>query len=461
MGPLLHCGGWLARHRLRLPAAILLPFLLTAQTDNGKDPVFSTVPFDQWVAQGDHVDIPWRVKISPPQLDEHQRFLVTVTITVDGRHLSKRSPGGELLMLMQIEDSQGHVYQGHGSEALSDIHEELRQADIVYTHNALVIPGDYKVTLAMLHRGTSDQPRDQDRGDHDLGHLALHVAALKNDPLPSPWEGTTPVEIIPKENGAEEWFHPDLTGRLHLPAATRRPVRIELLINPPRSRSGGEFYRQGMSALIAQMKVLSAMEVRNGTINITLLDAQHRLAVTLSRHDGALDWNEIKPLLLKANPNVIDVHHLGTHGEEAEFVASEIRRRLQQDSSSDERRPQPQPILIFLSTPGILGTAGGKSVSLGEFHDATAYLVRYHPPVAFRQIMEAAEANSDNETASRRQGGPPRALPMPGTPQGEPDEKTTTLQDVLRSLKPRIFDVNNPAQFREAVAAILEEISKM
>src|ERR1022692_2230689 len=161
MGSLLHCGGRLARHRLSLLAPALFSLLLasawSAQTDNTKDPVFSTVPFDQWVAQGDHVDIPWKVKVSTPQLDNHQRFLVTVTITVDGKHLSKSLPNGELLMLMQIEDSQGRVYQGHAVEQLGDMGKDLRRADIVYTHSALVIPGDYRFTLAMLHRGGADQ----------------------------------------------------------------------------------------------------------------------------------------------------------------------------------------------------------------------------------------------------------------------------------------------------------------
>jgi hypothetical protein len=115
--------------------------------------------------------------------------------------------------------------------------------------------------------------------------------------------------------------------------------------------------------------------------------------------------------------------------------------------------------LIFLGTPGSLGTAAGKNVSLGELHEANAYLVRYHPPVALRQMMETAEANADSD--GRRRRGASQALPMPDAPRGEPDEKTTAFQDVLRALKPRIFDVDNPAQFREALAAILEDISKM
>jgi hypothetical protein len=413
------------------------------------------------------------MKISAPQLDDHQRFLVTATITIEGKHLAKLpaslspakdatpSAGGELLMMMQIEDSQGHAYQGHVAVPLSDIQQDVRQADIVYTQSALVIPGDYRVTLAMLHRGS---------GDHDLGHLTVHVAPLKSDPLANPWDGSPAVEIIGKEGWMEEWFHPDVTGHLHLPVDSHRPVRIELLLNVPRSRFAGEYYRQCMSGLLAQLKVLSQMEVRNGSMNVTLLDVQHRSAVALSRHDRALDWNEVKAALEKANPNVISVHSLGNGSEEAEFLAAEVRRRLQADSIGDERSPSPLPILIVLSAPAVLGRdSSGKPVSFADVHEGNVYLLRYHPSIALQEMRDGgtsggAEVDSVPELdfGGRRQAAPPRTLPMPSAPQGPfPEERTTTLHEMLKSLKPRIFDVNNPLQFRETLAALLEEISRM
>ncbi len=477
MVPLLHCGGWLARRRLRLLKAILFSLLLSslisAQSNDDKDPVFSTVPFDRWVAQGDHVDIPWKVKISPPQLSEQQRFLVTVTITVDGKHLAKRPPGGELLMLVQIEDSQGRVYQGHASVALTDMNKDVRRADFVYTHSALVIPGDYRLTLAMLHR--SDLNRNQ--GDHNLGHGVLHVAPLKNDPLPDLWTGAPPVEIIGKESEMEEWFHPDLTGRLYLPVETRRPVRIELLVNLPKSRSAGEYYRQCMGGLLAQMKVLSQMELGNGTMNITLLDVQHHRAVALSRRGGSLDWSELQAALEQANPNVIDVRNLGTTREEAEFLAAEARGKLAENpGGSDERRSEPLPILIVLSVPAMLGgEVSGTPVSSAEIHEHNVYLLRYHPPITRKlarppamgpiNINDAAIPDYDisGGRAAAAMGGPPRMrqgpAPMPQGPFAA--EKAISLQEVLKSLKPRIFDLQSPLQFREALAAILEEISRI
>jgi hypothetical protein len=481
MGLLLHCEDWLewgrhpcrpsTRRALSVTAFCLtLAFAAFGQTDPkkdpSKDPIFSTVPFDRWVAQGDHVDIPWKVKNSPPQLDDHQRFLVTVTITIDGKNLARlpgssaqlpdsSANGGELLMLMQIEDSQGHTFQGHTPVPLSEVTQDLRRSDVTYTQSALLIPGDYRVTLAMLHRASSA---------HNLAHLTVHVPPLKNDPLANPWEGTPAAEIIGKESEMEEWFHPDLTGRLHLPVEPHRPVRIELLLNAPKSRSAGEYYRQCMSGLLGQLKVLSQMDVRNGIMNITLLDVQHRRAVALSRRDGNLDWNELKPALEKANPNVIDVHALGNGSEESEFLAAEVRRRLQASSLADERSTAPRPILIVLSAPTMLGKdSSGKLPSFGEVHEGNVYLVRYRPSIALQELRDAvADSDSSSGFDARGRGGPPRSLPMASAPSGPyPDEKAIPLHDVLKPLKPRIFDVSNPSQFRETLAAILEELSKM
>jgi hypothetical protein len=62
------------RHSRCFPVLILSAFscftLTPAARAQKADPLFSTVPFDQWVAQGDHVDIPWKTKIYRALLDD-------------------------------------------------------------------------------------------------------------------------------------------------------------------------------------------------------------------------------------------------------------------------------------------------------------------------------------------------------------------------------------------------------
>ena len=101
---------------LMLTAAILAPAPSQAQE---KDPAFARIPFDQWVAQGNHEDFPWKVNTHSPELTGDQRLMVEARITVDGNSSANRVSGGEVLMLIQIEDGQGHIYQAHGTEKAS------------------------------------------------------------------------------------------------------------------------------------------------------------------------------------------------------------------------------------------------------------------------------------------------------------------------------------------------------
>jgi hypothetical protein len=490
MRPLPNCGGWSGRRWLSVPVLVLYAVALNLAANpaaatpkvaarDDKDKVFSEIPFAQWLEQGDRVDIPWKVKIDPPQLDDQQRFLVTANVTLDGKHLAKRPPGGELLMLMQIEDSQSHVYQGHASMPLKDMDKDIKRAELNYIHSALVVPGDYRITLAMLVRGNGDR----NLSDYNLVRSTLHVAPLKDDPLPHAWDGMKPVEILGKETEMEGWFHPDFTGRLHLPVESRKPVRVELLVNLPRSRSG-VYYRQSMRGLLPELKALSQMELRNGVMNITLLDVQHRRAVAVSRRGESLEWDELKAALDQANPNTIDVRALQTGGQEADFVVTEMRRRLQNNfASGDERRSEPAPVLIVLTTPAVFGRdAEGLSGSLEDIHEANVFLVDYHPtfprmmmPVRGRGMpgsypgMPGPPLNDnlpDYDVTNRMpRRYPPAMTPLPPAPTprqaSSPTMQMETISELMRPLKPRIFTVENPWQFRVALAAILEDIARM
>ena len=56
-----------------------------------------------------------------------------------------------------------------------------------------------------------------------------------------------------------------------------------------------------------------------------------------------------------------------------------------------------------------------------------------------------------------------RSLLVPRRPPWNLPERKgfISLQDVLNSVKPRVFTVKSPLQFREALSAILEDISHL
>ena len=470
-------GDWSGQHLccfLTLTLSTLFSVLLTPAVRAQKaDPLFSTVPFGQWVAQGHHADIPWKVKIRPTELGNDQRLVVAIDITVDGYNLAHRPPGGELVTLIQIEDSQGRIYQDHGVISLKHLNRDVRRADIVFMHRAMVMPGDYHLTLALLHAAS---------GDHDLMRETIHVEPLKKDPLPSSWEGLPPVEIFGREDGMEMWFHPEMTGRLRIPVENHLPVRIELMVNlPPWS---GYLYSVCMRTLIPQLKALSEMGLRNGVINITLLDVPHRQAIPITRQGQPLDWRALKTGLDKANPNMVDVRALGQQVPAADFLSEEIRQRIaEQAAGAAGAEEKSRLILIVVGVSEQYGIAPSwKPAVLNNVAVEEAYLIRDFPP--FNELQSPLGPN-DLANASRMQppidrgagapiritldseipvpNGAPRRLLVPRRPPWNLPERKgfISLQDVLNSVKPRVFTVKSPLQFREALSAILEDISHL
>jgi hypothetical protein len=338
-----HSRGDHGKRYALLPVTLSASFVFAQTADNSKDPVFSTVPFDRWIAQGDHTDVPWKVQIRSPELDDDQRLMVTASITIDGKSLDKHPPGGDLLSLMQVEDSQGHVYQSHGTLSLKDLNRDVRRADIIYTHQALVISGEYRITLALLNTFN---------GDHNLLRATVHAEPLQNDPLPKSWEGLPVVEILDKENTAEPWFHPELTGRLHLPVENRMPLRIELLVKlPPWSGRRAYISRWYLGTMIPQLEVISAIKLRNGTVNITLLDVPHRRALAVTRHGQPLDGAALESVLQTSNPDVVDVSTLAKPIPVVDFLTEEIGRRLADKSEAKSEageKTEPRVVFIFM-----------------------------------------------------------------------------------------------------------------
>src|SRR5438105_4661314 len=109
------------------------------------DPEFAKVPFGDWFEGGEQARMKWSASVSRPHLSVHQRLMVEVRITVDGAELARRRGNGELLMLMQFKDSEGRLYQDHGSMDLEKVEDAIRTEDVIYNQRAFVLPGDYRI----------------------------------------------------------------------------------------------------------------------------------------------------------------------------------------------------------------------------------------------------------------------------------------------------------------------------
>jgi hypothetical protein len=235
-----------------------------------------------------------------------------------------------------------------------------------------------------------------------------------------------------------------------LPLETRRPVRIELLVNLTPSEQASAMRRNSrtLGALIPALKVLSQIDALNGSLNIAALDLARRRVCFEQDSVRDLDWPRLKMSLAQADPNVIDVHSLENRGQNAQFFLTEVSRRIAAGGDAAAKLPaEPVRILIVLSGPVVFD----RSEDLHPIHptndlNCRVFYIRYHS----------------------RSMRPPSAPLLPSSASGHhPPTRSASgteldyLEQTLKPLKPRLFDVYSPQQFRKILGALMDEISRV
>lgn len=428
-----------------LPRWPLTPVLLVwslaaapfAPAQNGSpDSSFARIPFDEWLKGGDQTRMKWSVRVSHPQLSNHQRLLVEVETLVDGVELAKRRGKGQLVIFVQVTDAQDHRYQNHGVVDLEKLEEGIRAQMISYIHHLFVQPGDYRVAVAILATAT---------GEHSVKQEQLHVVALKNDPLPDAWRDLPPVEFLPPDEPPDSWYLPEVKGRLHLPLTTRHPARVEVLLNltPSERLSGSQrVQNRNLAALLPALKVISQIEASDAALDIKLLDLSRR-RVTFHQEDvRELDWARMRGSFAESDPGIIDVKSLGERHHAAAFFVKEVGRAIERAEA------KPARVLIVFSSPVEFESGEELSpIESGEIQDGIVFYIRYHVPV----VRPNPVPFQPPYPPVRR--GRPNFTPRPQPP------AVDQLAATLKPLAPRVFDIDSPEQFRKALATILAETS--
>ena len=402
------------------------------------DPVFSTIPFEQWMAQGQS-HIHWTARITDPVLSNHQRLTARSEMEIDGKELARRRGKGVFRMFVQLTDEQGRNWQSHDEIDLEKVEKGFHSSDAVYIQSFFVLPGDYKVSLLI---------EDTETGEHSAMRKKLHAVPLKNDPLPEAWRNLPSVEFIHPEKPPDNWYQPGVEGRLNLSVEPRHSVDIRLILNlTPSERFSGSTRVQSrnMGALIPSLKVLSQVAWRNATLSVEFLDLVRRQVVWRQNKVEELEWARASDSLAVANPGIIDVQSLLNRRYEAAFFLRDIFRAI--------GRPATIPrVLIILSAP-VAFEAGEEigSIKLTPRPDFSVYYIRYQPlpPLAFasprRRDGDMAEPLTKGMAAVHNLYGP----------------QIDQLEPMLKPIDPRLFDVSTPEQFRRAVSVILSEVARM
>jgi hypothetical protein len=418
-----------------------------AQDGGAPDPVFSAVPFERWLAEGEPTNLRWSVRVGGAELNNHQRLQCRLEIQVDGNELVSRRGHGQLGVMIQFEDSAKRVYQTHGSIDLQEVKDDTGKSNIQYLQDAFVLPGDYRVGVVIFDAKTRDHWAEQ---------KTLHVNPLRNDPLPGAWKDLPPVELLRSLEPPDSWYVPYVNSRLQVPVAPRRPVRLEVLMNaspsgPSRGLNTGTANNRNLANLVPALKVFSQLEVAGGSLHITLLDISNRRIIFEQDAVRQLDWTRLREALTAADPNKIDVRSLEHRGQNAPYFMQQVRERLASSGSPAGGANEPLHVLIVLAAPMTLDSGEKTRVPESEAkQQGPLYFVRYHlpperTPLGYEQFAR---------TSRRGYGG------MQPQPTGPP-EAFDSLQGVLKPLQPRLFDVYSPDQFRKALSSLLDEIARL
>ena len=438
-GPMRPCS-WLTPNACRVRCGVVRSFVLlflgaafTAQLSGQRgtlDPAFARIPFDQWLSEHDQAHFRWTMSVPRAELSFHQRLMARVEVTLDGRDLETRRGNGELVFFVQVTAGDGTRYQDHSSIDLSKLDENIKSANLEYLQRAFLLPGDYRLAVAVLYTAT---------GEHSARQTQFRVAPLQRDLLPDAWHDLPPVEFIGKAESPDSWYLPEIHGRLQWAASVHSPARINVILNvaPSVPAPGSRRPQSGdLAALLPTLKVIEQTGSTSVSEHVALLDLARRRSVFDQKDVHDLDWLRLKASLGEANTASIDVHSLSERHHDAQFFVSQVRSLL---------RGSEEPCVLVVLTKPVSFESGEdlEPVSLESLPACRVVYIRYRAPLQpgpFGRDMGARGRGS-------RMGGPM-------TRDRSFQEAVDELEGTLKPLSPKVFDVETPEQMARAVAEI-------
>jgi hypothetical protein len=409
----------------------------TALAQNGSlDSIFATIPFHEWFTEtgpaAGQTRIHWSAQIDRPVLSVHQRLFSRVEFSIDGAEIARRRGKGSLLMLIEIEDQQGRLWQDHDSINLESVDPGVKRNTIQYLQSFFVTPGEYRASFAVY---------DSASGEHSVIRRNFHANPLRDDPFERAWRSLPAIEFIGPSSPPDSWYLPFVRSRVDIKASAREPVTLDVVVNltPSEHLEGStRIQSRNLSQLIPSTKVLSQIQWTNVTVNVSLLDLARRRIVFEQNDVRRINWRRARASLGETNPGLIDVKALEEQKHEADFFVSSIRQKAEDAAASHSSH-----VLIVLSSP--VGFEQDQSLHPMEpiaHSGLKTYYIRYQPlsPITTAELGRMG-----------RQHLPPR----------EYGPLIDQLEPLLKPMEPKLFDVTTPEEFRRALAAILAEIEKI
>jgi len=387
--------------------------------------IFADSPFDKWQTERPRQEVPWEVRMSADRLSFHQRLIANIQVQISGPELLKRSHDERIVLLVQVINGQGVSFRDYGLLELDNLKPAVKGSDVEFAWQAFALPGQYEVSVALW---------DKKSGEHNFLRRLFHVAAYKNDPLPEMWRGLDAFEFwSTKRDGPEFMFHSDIEGRLHLPLATRRAVKLEVLLDmsPSAEIFRGSFghYNNYLATALPMFKVFSQITPGNGSRSAAALDLIER-RIPFEQNDGKeVDWQNLRKALSPDNgPGTVSVKNLQNRRQSPVYLREEIVRRLKAADGPDGK-PGEKPLHVFI----LIGTP------------MDFYVFPKLPEIETGNEEDCVIYYLQSEFVDRR--GITGAI--------------GSVEKMLKPLKIRSFRVESADDVRRALARIMEELGRI
>jgi hypothetical protein len=376
------------------------------------------IPFESWIAAGNVSEIPLTVEVSSPHLSILQRLVVNFRAAVSAKAVRALGPRAQLFFAVRLRPAGGAWIEDGVFAGMNPVNDLPKNAFIEFRSEALVLPGEYTVGFILY---------DSVTGRHSSRLRQLRVPRPSGDPLAETARNLPPVEFFIQSLGENSAYPAEPRARLWMPVPTRRPVRVELLVNfSPSEQFDGltPVHMRNTSTMLGMLRVLAQMEVPNGSLHITALDLLHRQVVFEQDNVRSLNLRRLHNALAQINPLRVSVQDLEERRRNAAFFRGVLQDLLQPTSSrparGGEASPEPYRVFVLLSSPQLFTEHSDLDpLPPLEGCDCRIYHLQYR-------------INSLNIWDQ--------------------------LPRILRELHPTRFQLESPADFRRALARILAEL---
>jgi hypothetical protein len=428
--------------------------------DEGENGGLPPIPFDALIAGNDTAQIPWEVLAGEWGLTAQQRLRATIEVRIPARQMASRLGTGKLIFMAQITDSQGHAYRNHQEYDLAALKLPPGTQYLSVAFNAFVLPGDYQLAIALYDTATKE---------YSVAHRDMRVAAIRNDPLPELWNGLPSVDFWPTRDPMET-----MQAKLSLALQTKRRIHVEVLLNTTFTKGvnpSKSLYDHSLTILAPEFETLAQVSPANGKLDAAALELTDRKV--LFEQDGVttLDWQRFADSLVTVNPGVISASSLQNQPREAEYFTGEVMRRISSEGGQpDDRGTNALRVLIVLTGPMSFPIHEAlRQISAEGDCGCRVYYIRSHTVGPSSPVMPLDDQNQDTALPPARGHNPPQLpqLDGSGAPTTPPSDACPAnacnydeLENTLAPLRPRVFDVYSPMDFRRALASILSDVGQ-